>query len=616
MRKDKYLISILLALITSLAHAQDISNFTQFFFNPYAINPSFAGIDGHGALFLTYRKQWSGIESSPTIANFSYHAPVAAGLSLGLNIANDKRGLLNNSGMLLTAAYSIPLGEHSFFRFGISGGGSWNTIDLAQIENITADPALANLLNQSAAVIGNAGVSLHLKSFHLGVAMPNLFTPAFVSKDAFTITDVKPFEAFVIQASNRFYFAKGKHIFEPYAVYRVNNGLPTQYEVAAVLHLNHLVWLGGSLKEEFGISAFGGIKLNKTFALGGSYTMKNTGANELSFPTYEVHLSLLGGATKKQTKKKNAKTPPIYSFVNTEIPKKSKAQELQEKYLEAIAKADKAFNAKHYDVARVDYQEASRYKPAENYPKTRISEIDKILAYDGAIKKADSELAIKNYERALADYQAASNLRPTEKYPKDKIAEINALLAKGNEAAELERKYKDALTKADDAFSKQELPAARTHYNTALSLKPKEKYPQDQLAEIERRLAITKATPKEPIKEPVKETPKEPVKEVVKEQPKEPAERHETFTRGKHPQELAAGNYVIVGVFGQGPNARGYAKRLVDIGFNANYGFLSEKNLWYVHVFIDTDINTTRTQRDKYRQMPMFQNAWLLTIEN
>jgi hypothetical protein len=114
----------------------------------------------------------------------------------------------------------------------------------------------------------------------------------------------------------------------------------------------------------------------------------------------------------------------------------------------------------------------------------------------------------------------------------------------------------------------------------------------------------------------VKETPKEPVKEVVKEQPKEPAERHETFTRGKHPQELAAGNYVIVGVFGQGPNARGYAKRLVDIGFNANYGFLSEKNLWYVHVFIDTDINTTRTQRDKYRQMPMFQNAWLLTIEN
>jgi type IX secretion system PorP/SprF family membrane protein len=610
MQKVKYLILFLLAFFCSYVHAQDIGNFTQFFFNPYSLNPSFAGIDGHGALFLAYRKQWSGIDGSPTIANLSYHTPLKAGLNFGLNIANDKRGILNNSGMLLTAAYAIRLSEHSYLRFGISGGGSWNTIDLAKIENITADPALASLLNQSAAVIGNAGLSLHLKSFHLGAAMPNLFTPSLVSKDAFTVTDIKPFESLVIHASNRFYFAKGKHIFEPYALYRINNGLPTQYEIAGVLHLNHLIWLGGSLKEEFGISGFGGIKLNKSFALGGSYTMKNTGVNELSFPTYEVHLSILGGTTKKTSRNKTAKVPQVYSFVNTEIPKKTRNQEMNEKYAEAIAKADKAMSTKHYADAKTHYTEALRYKPAEKYPKDKIAEIDKILGYEAAIKKADSELAIKNYQQALADYEQASNLRPTEKYPKDKIAEINALLAKDSEISDLNLRYNEAIAKADAAFSSKDYTLARVQYNEALSIKQAEQYPKDRIAEIDKILAGLSAVKE--VKEPVKE----PVKEEVKEIPKKPVERHETVVRGKHAQELQAGNYVIVGVFGQGANARGFAKRLVDIGFNANYGYLTEKNLWYVHVFVDNDINATRTERDKYRKMPMFQSAWLLTIEN
>jgi type IX secretion system PorP/SprF family membrane protein len=278
MQKPKYLILFFLVFFCRLTLAQDISNFTQFFFNPYSLNPSFVGIEGRGALFAAYRKQWSGIQGSPTVANLSYHGPLGPRLSMGINVANDERGLLTNSGALITLGYSIPLGEASFLRFGISGGGSWNTIDLdkMQSQNIGNDPALINLLNQSSSVIGNAGLSLHLKSFHIGAALPNLFTPVYVSEDAFTLSEVKPFEAVIIHASNRFYFADNKHIFEPYAVYRINNGLPSQYEFAGVFHLSHIVWLGGSYKEDFGISALGGIKVNNRFALGGSYTLKNS----------------------------------------------------------------------------------------------------------------------------------------------------------------------------------------------------------------------------------------------------------------------------------------------------------------------------------------------------
>ncbi len=645
MQKPKYLILFFLVSFYRLTFAQDISNFTQFFFNPYSLNPSFAGIDGRGALFASYRKQWSGIEGSPTIANLSYHSPLNPRLSIGVNVANDQRGLLTNSGLLITMGYTIPLGEASYLRFGISGGGSWNTVDLNKMEsqNLGNDPALINLLNQSASVIGNAGLSLHLKSFHIGAALPNLFTPTYVSEDAFTLTEIKPFEAMVIHASNRFYFADNKHIFEPYAVYRINTGLPSQYEFAGVLHLNHVVWLGGSYKQDFGISGLGGIKLNNRFAVGASYTLKNTGENELNFPSYEVHLSILGGASKSKNKSKKKEALPTYSFVNTEIPKKTRTELMNDNYAAAIAKADKAFASKNYELARLDYYEAQKFKPTENYPKTKIAEIDKLLAYDSKLKMANNEYTAKKYEQALADYEAASAINPNEQYPKDKIAEIKAILALKNVESDVDKKYREALARADQAMAAKNYQGAKSGYNEALRIKPAESYPKTQITQAQKAIdyqsTIQKADTEFSAKSylpaltdyqaasqlfPNEQYPKDKIAQIntllastkVEKAPVEQPEHHETVKRGSNVKELQPGHYVIVGVFGSVNNARNLTRQAVENGLNANYGFLTEKNLWYVHVFAGSDINESRRERDKYRKQPMFKNAWLLTVEN
>ncbi|HEY6437938.1 MAG TPA: type IX secretion system membrane protein PorP/SprF, partial [Ignavibacteriaceae bacterium] len=358
-----------------------------------------------------------------------------------------------------------------------------------QIQNLSNDPALQNIVNQNISVIGNAGISLHLKSFHIGAALPNLFTPSYVSVDEFKVTEVQPFQAMVIHASNRFYFSDNKHVFEPYAVYRINEGLPSQYEFAGVFHLNHVVWLGGSYKQEFGISALGGIKVNNRFAVGGSYTLKNSGINELNFPTYEIHVSFLGGAAKSKSKSKTNKSYPTYSFVNTEIPKKTRTELINENYLAAITKADKAFASKSYETARLNYYEAQKYKPAENYPKKKIAEIDQILAYDSKIKVADSELALKNYEQALSDYEAASKLKPTEQYPKNKIAEIMALRAAANSTIDLDKKYRDAIAQGDRAMASKNYEEAQLAYNEAMKLKPTETYPKSQVKEVDKAIA-------------------------------------------------------------------------------------------------------------------------------
>jgi hypothetical protein len=201
--------------------------------------------------------------------------------------------------------------------------------------------------------------------------------------------------------------------------------------------------------------------------------------------------------------------------VDALIAKEMGAKELDEKYKAAVAKADAALKAKTYDEAKSGYNEALGFKPSEAYPKTKLAEIDKVMAdlaakdkaeqdrlakekelgekYAAAIAKADASLGQKDYDAAKASYNEASGFKPAEKYPKDKIAEINAILAKEMGAKELEKKYADAISKGDASLGSKDFPGAKAQYTAALALKPNEQYPKDKLAEVEKELAAIAA---------------------------------------------------------------------------------------------------------------------------
>jgi type IX secretion system PorP/SprF family membrane protein len=339
---------LLTGAIIFSAQAQDQANFTQFYLNPYMLNPSFAGIDGKTSVSLIYRKQWIDINGAPSVANFSLHTPINTKASTGISVTSDQRGLLNKTSLLFSFGYNIKIEEHSFFRFGMSAGGTWNTLDMNKLEGFV-DNALLNVVDNHATLAGNAGVSFHSRFFHIGASIPQIFTPSVLSEESFKVSEVKPFETIIAHASNRFYFNDNKNIFEPYLIYRLNSSLPSQFEAAGILHLNHVLWLGGSYKQDFGISALGGLKLKNTLAIGVSYSLKSSGENELNSPTFEISLNYLLGAHKKGA--------PVYSFVDThkekekvkrptpaELAEKKKQEDLKKQQL-AQAEAKKKEDA-------------------------------------------------------------------------------------------------------------------------------------------------------------------------------------------------------------------------------------------------------------------------------
>lgn len=193
---------------------------------------------------------------------------------------------------------------------------------------------------------------------------------------------------------------------------------------------------------------------------------------------------------------------------------KAKLKEIDDKYLAAIAKADKAFKANDFSAAGSGYDAALELKPGEEYPKLQQAAIEKKLKdiameeaaekdrqekekalnndYNKAVATADAAMADKNYDDAKVGYYAALELKPNEQYPKTKLAAIEKALidvaVKANEAKEAERlkRYETALAVADKAFASNDYAAAEKGYKESLTIIPDKAYPQKQLFTLDK----------------------------------------------------------------------------------------------------------------------------------
>jgi len=187
---------------------------------------------------------------------------------------------------------------------------------------------------------------------------------------------------------------------------------------------------------------------------------------------------------------------------------------LNDKYQAIITSADEAFELKEYETAKTHYWAALKVKRDEVYPKKQVELINekldnlkqlsaakaKLVAeqkakkaeYDRIIKLADAYFNNKDYSKAIASYEKALELDSEETYPQLQIEEINASIARDKELAankakekEIDDKYKQFIRSGDKKFKAREYVLAKQNYTDALTLKPNEVYPKDQLIKIE-----------------------------------------------------------------------------------------------------------------------------------
>ena len=174
-------------------------------------------------------------------------------------------------------------------------------------------------------------------------------------------------------------------------------------------------------------------------------------------------------------------------------------QQENQEYYNLIQAADNLRNAKDYEKAKAKYQEAYA-KKAETYPKDEIAKIDAILkekenqaAYQAAIEVGDMLLKQKSYKSAKDKYTEASKLKPSEQYPKTKLAEIEAKLKEQEDLDNLKTKYEEAVAAADKLYNEEKWEESKLKYQEALAIEKASTYVSGRIALIDEKLAGLKA---------------------------------------------------------------------------------------------------------------------------
>lgn len=200
-------------------------------------------------------------------------------------------------------------------------------------------------------------------------------------------------------------------------------------------------------------------------------------------------------------------------------PEAIKQKEIAKGKLDELAKNEKAYQAilkkgkekRDQDElleAKKIYQQAQSMRPKDPIPQNAIVEIDELLRkkqeeegdqeaiaalnlkYQEKINDADRAERIPDLDKAISLYKEASDIKPDKQFPKDKIAELEALRDKLANEEQNEKNYQDKIRKADKSFDNKDYQNSIDLYNEALSFKPSESYPKQQ---IDRAKAAIKA---------------------------------------------------------------------------------------------------------------------------
>ncbi|HEY9049614.1 MAG TPA: type IX secretion system membrane protein PorP/SprF [Ohtaekwangia sp.] len=280
------LLSILL-LVCQAAHAQNPPVFSQFFANPYQFNPSYVANNGYAEANLFYRRQWLGIDNTPTVGALNLQTPVGRNVSLGLTAYSDKTILLSTTSVMATFGYRIRFTQNHNLNFGLSGGVGFNSFDYSALED-TSDPALANVTQNNTFINGQFGLNYQFKNFNIGFALPRLFDSKPNSVKQFNDVKTSKFDNRFASASYTFNLGSVK--VSPYVIYRALDKSQDQWEGLLHVSIKDVIWIGGSYRDGYGATGFIGLNLKGLLRIGYAYERPTGDISGVSGGTHEVYM--------------------------------------------------------------------------------------------------------------------------------------------------------------------------------------------------------------------------------------------------------------------------------------------------------------------------------------
>lgn len=289
MKLNKLYSVAFMLLITSVAFAQQLPQFTQFMFNTISINPAYAGSRGTLSAVGLHRSQWVGLEGGPQTQTLSIHSPLRnEKVGLGVSVINDELGFENFQYVYGDFSYTIQTGVKSKLAFGLKAGVTAYNLDGDFQQSQSQDPLIFGFEDRLDFNFG-AGLYWHTDRWYVGLSAPRILNNAFTGQGTF-------------EALERVsYYFTGGYVFDlnqnvklkPSALLKATNGAPVSFDISANLLFYDKFWLGGGYRINEQAAALGGIvdfQISKQLRIGYAYEYPLSDIRPFTTGTHEFLL--------------------------------------------------------------------------------------------------------------------------------------------------------------------------------------------------------------------------------------------------------------------------------------------------------------------------------------
>lgn len=303
---------IAIVALMSEVNAQQDALYSQYMFNPFAINPAYAGSRSSMSGVVLARKQWAGIDGAPTTGSFALHSPFKGkNFALGINGLYDKIGPATNAGAFATYAYHLKVGPGKL-SLGLRGGVYSNRLDNSVLVfDDGSDSKNTGDVYQKMVPTFDFGGYYYTNKFYLGLSANHLLSSGTLSGDSLANLNggsgsnvFSTFDRHLSLATGMALVVNPDVVLKPSLLVRYVQGAPLNVDINFSVLLNKVFWIGASIRSsksivgilEYNITDFVRVGYSYDFAFGAlrSYT---TGSHEL-FLGFDLSVS----------KKKNAYT--------------------------------------------------------------------------------------------------------------------------------------------------------------------------------------------------------------------------------------------------------------------------------------------------------------------
>ena len=267
MKKNIILFSCLFLVFASTAQQEPA--FSQYFLNPFVVNPAATNSENAKSLSIQTRQQWLGFENAPLVSNISYYQFLNNRSSLGGILIYDKAYPSTNAELQLNYSYRVPLDyDFSFLSFGIGAKATYYNLDF-NIQDLPTANDNALKANSYDKILADAsfGIYLYSDDYFAGFSSSNLLESSFKTSIPSSPYSNSEFRTYSAVGGYKLNVFNNDWYFEPSFLYR-----KTKYQSSTTDFTTRIIYLD-----------------NQWLALG--YRTNGTAVMSLGFTTNKFRIS-------------------------------------------------------------------------------------------------------------------------------------------------------------------------------------------------------------------------------------------------------------------------------------------------------------------------------------